>query len=160
MANELEELEFKAKYIFDTSSILSQKGTEPHRRTVYKKLWENIDDLIKNKEIVTCSEIKDEIKDEEIKKWLEINQCIVLDIDDVVQKNVVKVVTTAPKLIDFKQTKSSGDAFLIATAMEYNLIVVTEENRDSAKKIPQVCKQLNVRCTNLLGLCEMEKWEF
>lgn len=62
--------------------------------------------------------------------------------------------------IDFKQIKSSGDAFLIATAMKYGLTVITEENKKGEKKIPYVCKNLNVPCIDILGLCEKEGWQF
>lgn len=36
----------QVKYIIDTSSILSQKDNEPHRRTINKTLWKHIDELI------------------------------------------------------------------------------------------------------------------
>ena len=62
--------------------------------------------------------------------------------------------------IDFKQVKSSGDAFLIATAMKYGLTVITEESKKGEKKIPYVCKSLNVPCIDILGLCEREGWQF
>ena len=34
------------RYIIDTSSILSQKDNEPHRRSINKTLWKHIDELI------------------------------------------------------------------------------------------------------------------
>lgn len=160
MVKQLSFFESPYKYIFDTSSFLSQKDNELHRRCLYKRLWENIDELIKQECIVTCTEVKDEIKDEDILAWLTSLNCTVLDIDDAIQRNVISVVTTKPELIDFKQVKSSGDAFIIATAMEYNLIVVTEENKDSPKKIPQVSKALGVKCIDIIGLCEEEGWQF
>ena len=57
------------RYIIDTCSILSQKPDEPHRRSVYSTLWKNIDALIKSKDIVICSEIKDEVEDDELTTW-------------------------------------------------------------------------------------------
>lgn len=69
------------RYIIDTSSILSQKPTEPHRRQVYKSLWNKIDDYIKHGVIVTCSEVAEEIKDKSIKEWLHAQRCCILDID-------------------------------------------------------------------------------
>lgn len=56
-------------YIIDTSSILSQKDAEPHRRTINKTLWQYIDNLIEQQRIVTCSEIIEEVNDEVLKKW-------------------------------------------------------------------------------------------
>lgn len=148
------------KYIIDTCAILSQKDDRHHRRKVYGRLWSHIDDLIKEKAIVTCSEIFEEINDEPIRNWLKECGCTVLELDESVQDFVVNVVTSNPQLIDFKQLKSSGDAFLIATAMKYSLTVVTEENKDSNKKIPYVCKNLNVPCVSILELCELEGWSF
>ena len=39
------------KYIIDTSSILSQKDDEPHRRSINKTLWHHMDELIEQKRI-------------------------------------------------------------------------------------------------------------
>ena len=150
------------KYIMDTSSILSQKPGEPHTRLVYKSQWENIEHCMKEKVIVTCSEIVDEIKDRDIISWLNIQHCDVLDIDDEVQMNVRRIVTDNPKMIEFtgKSGTSSGDAFLIATAMKYGLAVITEENPDKPTKIPQICKKYGLRAMNITKLCEVEGWKF
>lgn len=48
LRNKLEE----PKYIIDTSSILSQKDDEPHRRSINKTLWHHMDELIEQKRIV------------------------------------------------------------------------------------------------------------
>lgn len=97
---------------------------------------------------------------DDLKKWYIGLHGVVLPIDDDIQDNVKKVVTSNPQLIDFKQIKSSGDAFLIATAMKYGLTVITEESKKGEKKIPYVCKSLNVLCIDILDLCEREGWQF
>ena len=148
------------KYIIDASSIFSQKPNEPHRRIVDRSKWERIDNLIIEKVIVTCSEIRDEIKDKELSTWLKQQQCVILDIDDDIQENVIHIVTTHPKLIEFEKIKSSGDAFLIATAIKYELTVITEENKDRHNKIPKVCEALSVPCINITELCTNEGWQF
>lgn len=150
----------EVKYIIDTSSILSQKDTEPHRRRINKTLWNHIDELISLKRIVTCSEIIEEVNDDVLKEWFVKLHGDILPIDDDVQENVKKVVTSNPQLIDFNKVKSSGDAFLIATAMKYSLTVITEENKTGQKKIPFVCRSLGVPCVDILGLCEQEGWIF
>lgn len=154
--------ELPYKYIMDTSSILSQKPGEPHNRLVYKSKWSRIESYIKEHIIVTCSEVKEEIGDKDIQQWLASHHCMVLEIDDIVQANVRKIVTDNPKMIEFtgKSGTSSGDAFLIATAMKYGLTVITEENRDSPKKIPQICKRYGIGSVNVTQLCEAEGWTF
>ena len=148
------------KYIIDTSAILSQKDDEPHRRSINKTLWNYIDNLIGQGRIVTCSEIIEEVNDADLRTWFLNLHGEILPIDDDVQENVKTVVTTNPQLVDFKQIKSSGDAFLIATAMKYGLTVITEENKRGEKKIPFVCRMLNVPCVDILALCEQEGWIF
>ena len=133
------------RYIIDTSSILSQKDNEPHRRSINKTLWKHIDELIAQHRIVTCSEIIEEVNDDALKQWYIGLSGEILPIDDEVQENVKKVVTTNHQLIDFHKVKSSGDAFLIATAMKYGLTVITEESTKGEKKIHFVCKNLHVQ---------------
>ena len=154
--------ELPFRYIIDTSSILSQKANEPHRRQVFKSMWQKIDTYIKDSIIVTCSEVSEEIKDEKIKEWLKIQQCTVIDIDADIQVNVKRIVTEHPKMIEFTSGNgtSSGDAFLIATAMKYGLIIITEENPDKPTKIPQISKSYGVDVVNITGLCDREHWEF
>lgn len=151
------------KYIIDTSSILSQKSDRKYSRRVFKKMWEGIDQYIQSQVIVTCSEIFDEIQDKLISEQLNKCNCVKISIDDLIQNNVIQIVNEHPKMIEFtggKGGSSSGDAFLIATAMSYNLTVITEENADKSNKIPQICKSYGIDCIKLLELSEREGWEF
>ena len=70
--------------------------------------------------------------------------------------------TDNPKMIEFtgKSGTSSGDAFLIATAMKYKLTVITEENPDKQNKIPQICKRYGIEAIDITKLCEREGWTF
>lgn len=143
------------KYIIDTSAMLSQKSDEQYRRTVYQSLWNRIDEMVQMQEIVTCSEIASEVQDDDIREWMDAKGMQVIPIDDEVQNNVREIVTVVNKeLVDFKTNKSSGDAFLIATAKKYGLSVITEEAVNSPKKIPVTCQKMGIRCMNLLGFME------
>ena len=144
-----------SKYIIDTSAMLFQKSDEQYRRTVYRSLWNKIDEMVKGHEIVTCSETASEVQDDDVKKWMVTQGMQVLPIDDEVQDYVREIVTTVNKdLVDFKANKSSGDTFLIATAKKYGLTVITEEAANSPKKIPFTCQKMSIKCMNLLGFME------
>jgi predicted nucleic acid-binding protein len=146
---------FVSKYIIDTSAMLSQKPDEQYRRTIYQSLWNKIDEMVQGQEIVTCSETASEVQDDGIKKWMATQGMQILPIDDEVQNNVREIVTMVNKdLVDFKTNKSSGDAFLIATAKKYRLSVITEEAVNSPKKIPFTCQKMGIKCMNLLGFME------
>ena len=148
------------RYIIDTCSILSQKSDRHHRRNVYSTLWEKIEAMVKTKEIIVCSEIKDEVEDDEIILWLQQNGCEDLSVDNTIERNVAKIVNEFPELLNFANMKSSGDAFIIATAMKYQIAVITEENKQSSKKIPAICSKYNIPCYNVTELAEKEGWSF
>ena len=148
------------RYIIDTCSILSQKSDEPHRRSVYSTLWKNIDEMVKSNEIVICSEIEDEVEDDDLKQWIQQNSCTILPVDALVQQNVTKIVNEHPDLLSFSNMKSSGDVFLIATAMKYQIAVITEENKDSPRRIPKICEAYCIPCFNVTELAEKEGWTF
>ena len=150
------------KYLIDSSSIMAQKPTDAFPRLVHNSLWEAIEKSIREKTIVTCSEIEEEVNNDNIVgNWLGSQQCVVLPIDDEVQLNVRKIVTQHPKMISFSggQGSSSGDAFLIATAMKYNLPIITEEG-DKKNHIPDICRDYGIRTVNITGLCIAEGWRF
>ena len=116
------------KYLIDSSSILAQKPSDAFPRLVHKSMWAMIEKSIRDQIIVTCSEIEEEVKnDKTIGSWLGSQQCTILPIDEEIQLNVRKIVTECPKMISFAggQGSSSGDAFLIATAMKYNPVSYT-----------------------------------
>ena len=151
---------YPGKYIIDASSIFSQKDTRKYPKQKFLKLWENIGKSMKEANIVTCSEIEEEIRDEEIKNWLHTQSCKIYPIDEEIQENVKKIVTEHPKMISFnpKKGSSSGDAFLIATAMKYHLFVITEEKTNKPYNIPKICESYKIESFNLSELCKKENW--
>jgi L-2-hydroxyglutarate oxidase LhgO len=148
------------RYVMDACSIISQKPDEANRRKVHNSLWLEIEELIKSKAIVICSEIKDEVEDVDLKMWLAQNECTVLETDNFIQQNVAKVVNENPQLLSFTNLKSSGDAFLIASAMTYGIAVITEEEKKSPKRIPKICESYNIPCYNIIELADKEGWQF
>ena len=153
-----------SKYLIDSSSIFAQKPTDTLPRVVHRSLWEAIEKSIRERKIVTCSEIEEEVKNDDIVgNWLQVNQCVIIPIDDEVQKNVRRIVTEHPRMIDFSggQGSSSGDAFLIATAMKYkNLTIITEENPKKQNKIPSICNGYGIHTVSITELCVVEGWSF
>ena len=125
-----------------------------------ENFYASVSDAYKSEEIVTCSEIKDEVQDDSIKDWMRDCSMKVLPLDAEVQALVKKVVKTNTELVDFKANKSSGDAFLIATAMKYGLIVITNENKTSNKKIPYTCQMLSIPCVNIIEFFEQQQFVY
>ena len=151
---------FPYEYIIDTCSFLAQKETDKYPRDIHKSLWNDIDKMIHDRIIVVSRENLEEIDDDDIKKALLLLEPAILEVNEEIQINVRNVVKRCPALIDFAKVKSSADAFLIATAMKYDLTVITEESNKSPKKIPGVCKELGVKCIDILDLCRLKGWSY
>lgn len=64
------------------------------------------------------------------------------------------------------QGKNGADPFVIALAVEKNLVIVTDERRQGANpahrnlKIPTVAEVYGVKCMNLVELARNEGWRF
>jgi hypothetical protein len=56
--------------------------------------------------------------------------------------------------------KSSGDVFLIATAINYDIDVITEVSKTTPYQISQICKVYNISCYNLTEFVKKEGREF
>lgn len=157
---QLELLERPYRYAFDACSFNTQKMSRYHSGKVFVSLWDKIADLVFRQEIITSTEIIEELGDEEIRKWVMQNKCCALEPDETIQRMVTEILKLYPAMIDFKKGKSSSDPFLIATAKKYKLTVITEEKSTSPRKIPMVCAALNIECLDITGLCLREGWTF
>lgn len=148
------------KYIIDSSSILSQKPHRSYRRNVHKTLWPKVEKYLEEHIIVTCSEIADEVKDDDdVKGWLERHNCYIIPIDYEIQDQVTQIVNKYPNMISFSDRgSSSGDAFLIATAIKYRLDIITEE-RHKKYQIPTISQQYGIKTYSIIELCDVENWE-
>lgn len=135
-------------------------------RRVHVGLWREIDKLASERRLVVCSQIEKEVKrgarDDLAKEWLNISGVRIIVESPGVQQCLRQIVNAQPKLLKFGDTRecSSGDAFLIATAMFYNLAIITEEKKTSPYKIPQVASSFGIKTYSLNELAEENGWEF
>lgn len=152
------------KFIFDANVIFAQNPEfQPYPRSVNSEMWKRIDELVKAQEIVTCGQIAREIESREdfAHQWFKTCGIKVIEEDESIQRTVTKVVNEHPDMLKFRATKtSSGDAFLIATAIEYGLTIVTQEKKTSPIKIPQIADCYGIRSVNLMEFCEIKGWTF
>ena len=155
------------KYIIDACSVISQNPSPAlYPRNIYKGLWEEIDALAKSRKLVTCRQIANEIitgkREDTASRWIKRGNLVILEEGLSVQKTVADVVNATPQLLRFGTMRgsSSGDAFIIATAIEYNLVIITEEKKTSPYKIPQVANRFGVEALSISELAEREGWVF
>ena len=70
---------------------------------------------------------------------------------------------THPRLVDGRTGKSYAAPFVIATAIVNQSIIVTGEGATGSRdrpKIPDVCRDLKLRCIGFTELIRQEGWRF
>lgn len=147
------------KYIVDTCSFT--KLIREYPPDVFPGVWDKINELAEQQKICSVKIVFWEIeeKDDEIADWAEKNRHIFLPMDQDIQEKVKQILRTHSNLLDIRKDKSGADPFLIAAAMIYKCIVVTEEKPSGGperSKIPDVCKHYNIKCIRVLDMLRLE----
>lgn len=157
-------LKQKEIYCFDTSAFVTLSRTNDNIIELPKKLWEHLEKMMKNGELISHRLVFDEINSNSknpdfITKWVADKKGSFLPRTDAQIIQIPKIVKKFPNLIDPTFEKEQADPWLIALAIEKtgatNLfevcasVVVSQENPNSSKKIPAACKAFNVRHLSL-----------
>lgn len=150
----------KHKYTIDTCSITKLHREYP--RDVFPGAWDKVEDLAESGILISIEDVYIELEaqDDEVLEWANQYSKMFLPLDELVQIKALQVLKTHPALVDLKKHKSSADPFVIATALIYSCIVVTEEkpsNSPKMAKIPDVCKDHYIGCIDLLEMLRLEK---
>lgn len=154
-------------YVFDTGVFIAL--FRYYDKEVFPTLWENLDELLRSKKIVSVREAKREIEkiEDALNDWTKrhsslfhaptehqlqfIGEKFSSDSDFrglVKRENIIKGGPVA-------------DPFIIALANEISGCVVTQEwKKPNAPRIPNVCEKYNIECVNLVGFMRKEKWQF
>lgn len=159
----------KEKFVFDTNVLIDLKKFNP---LVFKSLWHNLNDLIKNNLICSVLEVQNELsKSEDLlnEKWKEIDNDYGFFVDLSEKENSREYWSAIGELESFEKFQQYGenrpywaDPYLIAMGMVDNHIVVTNEtiNRQKERKIPFVCNELGVSCMSFDDFMIYQGWEW
>lgn len=150
-------------YLLDANVLITAHNTYyPIARV--PQFWEWIIDNAENGRIKIPYEILGELeagkKEDELFKWVKKNKkTLLLDENvDILLVNKVIEQGYAKDLTDDETHKLGCDPFLIAYAMAESgrCVVTLEASKPSAKRanrrIPDVCKQLNIRCIDTFAM--------
>ena len=157
-------LKQKKIYCFDTSAFVTLSRTSENIIELPKKLWEHLESMMKNGELISHRLVFDEISSHSknpdfITKWISDKKDCFISRSDTQIAQVSKIITKFPGLIDPTFEREQADPWLIALAIEKtgqnNLfevcasVVVSQENPNSSKKIPAVCRAFSIRHLSL-----------
>lgn len=154
------------KYVFDSDSLINLFRHYYELR--FPTLWVNFDALVKNQRVVSVKEVSNELADygDRLSAWAKRHS------DSFKQPTAseLEFVKTIFKTENFRslirekqklQGKPVADPFVIAHAKVFNCCVVTQERRkEGVVKIPSVCDHFGIKCVDLEGFMEIEKWKF
>lgn len=154
----------KKIYCFDTSAFVTLSRTSENIIELPKTLWEYLEGMMKSGEIISHRLVFDEINSNTknpdfITKWITDKKDCFLNRTDVQIAEISKIVKKFPGLIDYTYEREQADPWLIALAIEKSResdlfeicasVVVSQENPNSSKKIPAVCKEFGIRHLSL-----------
>jgi len=152
-------------YIFDTSSFIEIFNFYPKR---FPSLWNEFDELVSKKRILSVKEVFKEINERNDLKteWAKRNNKIFLEPDEKEASFVVEIFKIKHFQSSLEEKKrliggNFADPFVIASAKIREYTVVTQEKyKKNGTKIPNICEYFNISCLNLEGFMEKEDWQF
>jgi hypothetical protein len=151
-------------YSIDTSGIL-RGWRRSYPPSIFPTLWNDIAALIAGGELRATDRVRAELerKDDEVLEWSNNYPDFFVPLDDAIQIAASKIIAGHPRLLDSRPGRSGADPFVMALADIHGCTVVTDEiATNSAKRpnIPDVCRDLNIRCISLLELFTECGWRY
>ena len=144
----------KTIYVIDACALIDAAKEYSMSKKTVSPIWEAFDELIGNGQLITSTEIQDELKDDDLIAWSKKHKEFFIPLTKEIQEQVFEVLKKYPSLIRMKSSSNSnGDPFLVATAIVNNGCIITNERPGDEKTgdyhIPNVCKGFDLPCMNL-----------
>lgn len=141
------------KYCLD-ANVLIQAWQKYYSMDLCPSYWDFLNDLGEAKRIFVPQHVRDEITqtEDDLAKWLKASKIPVYNVDGPVTMALRKMYAANPAHQTLvARGRSLADPWVIATAMSSGACVVTKEEMITAQnstkvKIPNVCKNMNVKC--------------
>lgn len=144
----------KTVYVIDACALIDAAKEYNMSKKTFSPIWEAFEELINNGQLITSTEIHDELKDDDLIAWSKKHKELFVPLTEKIQEQVFEVLKKYPTLIKMKSTSNSnGDPFLVATAIVNNGCIITNERPGDEKTgdyhIPNVCKGFDIPYMNL-----------
>jgi hypothetical protein len=155
------------KYSLDTS-VLIEGWVRTYPIQIFPGLWHNLESLIRQGRAQATEEVLHELEKQEdaLTRWAKKQGNLFTKLDDKIQLEVTRILTSHPRLVESGGRRSAADPFVIALASMNACKVVTEEPRTVGSssvgrvRIPDVCDAMNITCIKLLDLMREQGWRF
>ncbi len=115
-----------------------------------------IEESVARGDIISSEEVYVEIakKDDDLFEWMKRRTSMLVPAEEMIQRRMLSILESYPRLVDTLKGRSQADPFVIATALETSSIVVTGESFGTATKprIPFVSEALGLRSIDFLQM--------
>lgn len=150
----------KTIYVIDACALIDAAKHYKMSKATFSPIWDAIDEMIEKGELITSSEIHDELKDDDLIEWAKKHKEMFVPLTQEIQIRAKEILKKYPTLIKMKSTSNSnGDPFLIATAIEKGGCIITNERLGDEKsknfRVPNVCKGFDVPYINFDTFLDM-----
>lgn len=141
-------------FVIDSCALMNACHNYNMSSQFFSQVWEAFNELISKGELISTSEVMEELKEDDLSKWAKQHKDCFVPLSREIQDKTSEILKLYPMLIKMKSMgNSNADPFLIATAIIHKGTLVTDESwgdeRNGQFKIPNVCKALNVPCITL-----------
>lgn len=130
---------------------------------MFPGLWDKLN-LLAGYGLVAPEEVRVEIekKDDGLHKWVKARPQLFIPLDTGIQQAARYVLAKYPLLVKASAQRTQADAFVIAVAQVQRIAVVSEERGGGINKpkIPSVCRELGIRCIDVIQFIREQGWTF
>jgi len=165
------ELPFGNKYVVDNDILITLLTFYPQDKPTFKALWDEVENLIKQKIIFSTDVVYEEIKryrgkNDVVKKWAKAQKKrrqFFIPTNQEIWQLAKDIEARFPDLLDKKKLQTGepdADPFLIALAKSRGATIVTQERKDIPNRIPTVASHYNVKSVDLYEFFEERKLKF
>jgi hypothetical protein len=148
-------------YVIDTSALIQMKNDLPD--DVFKKAWDFLAELATEGRLIAPHEVLREIEkgDDELVVWARAHPAIFVPVDDDQGALVALLGEEVEGLIKDDDTERNADPWVVALAEAkrragVSVLVVANENRKTATKIPRLCDRFGLDCVKYVELFRRE----
>ncbi|MBI2084119.1 MAG: DUF4411 family protein [Candidatus Aenigmarchaeota archaeon] len=142
-------------YCIDSSSLIDLDRWYPKNKVIFLPIWKQIEKFVASDKIIAPIEVQREIQNGNNKLivWCQQNRKIFINVDNAQVSNLQKVKTKYN--LDYWNTQTNGltawaDPWIISLSICMNAIIVTNESKTKANRIPVIAQNFGIRCLNLL----------
>jgi len=162
-------LAFGNNYVVDTDVLITLMTYHPQNKPAYQAIWDEIETLIKQKNIFSTMAVYDEIikylgKSDQLKKWaISHKKRFFISPNKETWQLAQDIIKKFPDLLNKKKLQTGepdADPFLIALAKSEGATIITQERKDLPNKIPMVALHYSVKSIDLYEFFEERKLKF